>query len=103
MWDQGIHELRKGDHYLLVLWDLTIPSERPRRDSLRLLGTALLVAAVITVAAVLVAKYEIEVERYRKYVLIGIVGLILLASRFFIEWRSFGAIAEIHPRIETAS
>jgi hypothetical protein len=45
-WDEAVRELRKGDHYVLVLWDLKSPTERPRHDSLKLLGTALLVAVI---------------------------------------------------------
>jgi hypothetical protein len=36
-WDQAIRALRKGDHYILVLWDLKLPSEHSVRDSLNLL------------------------------------------------------------------
>jgi hypothetical protein len=82
-WDQAVHELRKGDHYFLVLWDLKVPSERPRRDFFKLLGVGLLVAVGIGIAAVLAAKYKIDVEHYRKYVLIVITGLVLLATGFF--------------------
>jgi len=49
-WDEAVRELRKGDHYILVLWDPKSPSEhppRPRHDSLKLLGTAILVVAVL--------------------------------------------------------
>lgn len=44
LWDQSIRLLRKGDHYILVLWDQT--SERPPHDSLKLLGTAILVIVI---------------------------------------------------------
>jgi hypothetical protein len=83
MWDQAVHELRKGDHYFLVLWDLKVPSERPRRDLFKLLGVGLLVAVGIGTAAVLAAKYNIDLEHYRKYVLIVVTGLVLLATGFF--------------------
>src|SRR5271154_3134739 len=43
-WDGAVRELCKGDHYILVLWDRKSPTERPPHDSLKLLGTALLVA-----------------------------------------------------------
>jgi hypothetical protein len=48
-WDEAVRELRKGDHYILVLWDPKSPSEHPPRpphDSLKLLGTALLVTVI---------------------------------------------------------
>ncbi len=44
-WDAALQQLRKGDHYVLVLWDLP-SSERPPYDQLKLFGTALLVIAV---------------------------------------------------------
>ena len=45
-WDNAIRTLRKGDHYLLVLWNQG-PQERPPYDSLKLLGTAILVIALV--------------------------------------------------------
>ena len=33
IWYQAVRELRKGDHYFLVLWDTEPPSEHPTRDS----------------------------------------------------------------------
>ena len=42
-WDEAVRELRKGDHYILVLLDLKSSLERPPHDSLKLFGTALLV------------------------------------------------------------
>jgi len=44
-WDAALRVLRKGDHYILVLWDLP-SSERPPYDQMKLLGAALLVIAV---------------------------------------------------------
>jgi hypothetical protein len=86
-WDQAIRALRKGDHYILVLWDLKLPSEHSVRDSLNLLGTALLVVAGLVVAAFLSAKYNINLDRFRKYLpapsprlaLVIYLGLFLLA------------------------
>lgn len=49
-WDDAIRRLRKGDHYLLVFWDQG-PQERPPYDSLKLLGTAILVI-VLGMAAI---------------------------------------------------
>jgi hypothetical protein len=45
-WNNAIRTLRKGDHYILVFWDQG-PQERPPYDSLKLLGTALLVIALL--------------------------------------------------------
>jgi hypothetical protein len=58
-WDQAIHELRKGDHYLLVFWDTKLPAERPKGDSFKLLGVALLIVAGIGIAVFLALKYNI--------------------------------------------
>jgi hypothetical protein len=45
-WDAAMQQLRKGDHYILALWDLP-SSERPPYDSLKLLGAGLLVAVAL--------------------------------------------------------
>jgi hypothetical protein len=66
-WDQSIRALRKGDHYILVLWDINPPSEHRIRDSFQLLGLSLLLVAGIGVAAVLAAKYNISLDRFRGY------------------------------------
>jgi len=96
-WDQAIHTLRKGDHYLLVLWDIEPGGKRPKGDSLRLLGTALLVAGALVVAAFLAAKYNIDLHAYGAYLLLVIVSLVFLASRSFrLLYRV--AIAWFHRR-----
>ena len=82
-WDEAIRTLRKGAHYLLVLWDLKPRSDRPKGDSLKLLGAALLIVAGILVAVFLAAKYNIDLDRYGKYFGAVIVGVILLASGTF--------------------
>jgi hypothetical protein len=38
-WDQAIRTLRKGDHYFLVLWDITPRSEHPTRDFFQTSGS----------------------------------------------------------------
>jgi hypothetical protein len=65
-WDGAIRVLRKGDHYLMVLWDIG-PIERPPHDSLKLLGTAIL---VIIVGSIL------------------ILGATFLSDHYNIHWRS---------------
>lgn len=45
-WNDAVRQLRKEDHYLLVLWDKG-PRERPPYDSLKLLGTAILLIALV--------------------------------------------------------
>jgi hypothetical protein len=45
-WDAAIRELRKGDHYILVMWGQRSSVERPPHDFLKLLGASLLVVVV---------------------------------------------------------
>jgi hypothetical protein len=76
-WDQSIRILRTGDHYILALWDLKAPNEHqgdlkppnahPVRDSLKLLGFGVLVAIGVVIAAFLAAKYNFNLDRFRKY------------------------------------
>jgi hypothetical protein len=82
-WDQAVRTLRKGDHYFLVLWDITSRSGHPTRDSLKLLGVGMLIAAGIAIAAVFAAKYNVDSHRFAKYVLALILGVYLLASGTF--------------------
>jgi hypothetical protein len=55
LWDESIRTLRRGDHYLLVLWDHKSSTGRPPHDSLKLLGTAIL---VIVVSVALIAGFS---------------------------------------------
>jgi hypothetical protein len=51
-WNDALKELRKGDHYLLVLWgaDPDPAANRPPYDSLKLLGASFLIAVLLIVA-----------------------------------------------------
>jgi hypothetical protein len=60
LWDESIRVLRKGDHYILVLWDERSSTERPPHDSLKLLGTAILVIALMLGFFVLLDHYGID-------------------------------------------
>jgi len=82
-WDEAISALRKGDHYFLVLWDLKLPSEHPTRDFFKLLGVGLLVAVGIAIATLLAVEYKIDLEHFRKHVLLIVVGLFLLVTGVF--------------------
>ena len=97
-WKLAIRTLRKGDHYLLVLWDSAPPSDHPIRDSLKLLGVGVLIAFGIVITGVLSAEYNISWERVRKYVpaptpgravfvFVGVFLLVLLGFRLF-NWLS---------------
>jgi hypothetical protein len=93
-WNLAIRTLRRGDHYILVLWDTKPPSEHPIRENLKLLGVGMLVAVGIFIVIIFQVKYNISFERFRKYfpapnphlALILFVGLFVLAlagSRLF--------------------
>jgi hypothetical protein len=82
-WDQAIRTLRKGDHYVLVLWDTIPASEHPRRDFFKLLGVGMLVAVGIAIATFWAAKYNMDSKVFARYLLIVIVGLYLLATGVF--------------------
>jgi hypothetical protein len=74
-WHNAIRQLRKGDHYIVVLWDIG-PRERPPGDSLKLLGAAVL---VVIVGVALFAGFDI------------------LAGRFNLHWRTDLAIQRTVP------
>lgn len=66
-WDQAVGTLRKGDHYILVLWDVKPPSGHSVRDSLKLLSLGMLIAAGVVAGAFLAAKYNIDLDRFKNY------------------------------------
>ena len=76
-WRQAIITLRRGDHYLLVLWHVKPPSERPLFHVFKLFGVGLFIAMGIGIAALLAAKFDISPDRYHKYLMIAIIGLVL--------------------------
>jgi hypothetical protein len=112
-WDRSIRTLRKGDHYILVLWDVKPPSEHPVRDSLKLLGLGMLIAMGVLVAAFITAKYNINLDRLRKYLpapsprleVALYIGLVLLAVGGFylfnwvlVAWLERKAKKDREPR-----
>lgn len=93
-WNLAIGTLRKGDHYLLVLWDTKPPNEHQMRGFLKLLGIAALVAVGICVLIMIQIKYNISFNRFSKYlpapnphlgliIFIGLIALALFGSRLF--------------------
>jgi hypothetical protein len=82
-WNEAIRVLLKGDHYFLVLWDTEPPSDQPVRDFLRPFGVGLLIAAGIAIATFFAVKYNVDLDRYGKYLPILIVVLVLLVSGAF--------------------
>jgi hypothetical protein len=63
-WKQAISDLRKEDHYLLVMVDQASRSVRPAYDRLKLWGTGLAIAGAAVGAAILAAKYNVDLDKY---------------------------------------
>ena len=89
-WNGAIKCLRRGDHYLLVMWDLTPPGERPRGDSAKLFFAGLGIAALIFVVVLVAGKLEPQWRWLQKkiptpnpHVMFGIFITIVLAGFFF--------------------
>jgi len=51
-WNLAIRTLRRGDHYLLALWDTTPPSEDPVSDFLKPVGVGMLITLGIGIAII---------------------------------------------------
>ncbi|HME12702.1 MAG TPA: hypothetical protein VKF79_07580 [Candidatus Acidoferrum sp.] len=62
-WYESIRQLRKGDHYILVMWDQQSLIARPPFDSIKLLGSALGVALLMLGFFVLSDHYGIHWNR----------------------------------------
>jgi hypothetical protein len=88
-WDLAIRCLRRGDHYVLVMWDLAPPTWTPVRDSLKLLASSLGLAALGILAVFIAPKFEPqwrwlqETLQAHWHVLFGIFITIVLAGFFF--------------------
>jgi hypothetical protein len=59
-WEEAVRTLRKGDHYILVLWDLEVPTDRSSHDSLYVLVSALAIIAALFAFA----SYEDQISRH---------------------------------------
>jgi hypothetical protein len=89
-WDLAIKCLRRGDHYLLVMWDSAPPGERPPGDSLKLLVCGSGIAALALLVGFILARFEPQwrwlresIPRPNPHVLLGIfLGLIALGLLF---------------------
>ncbi|MGB2900310.1 MAG: hypothetical protein WBB89_13660 [Candidatus Acidiferrum sp.] len=92
-WDEAIKRLRRGDHYLLVMWDVSPRSEWSVVYFLKILAGSL--GVIFLMFLVILAKEELEPQwkRIQKYiptlpspnphVLFGILIAIVLAGFFF--------------------
>jgi len=94
-WHQAIRMLSEGDHYLPVLWHAPPSSEHPVRDFLKPVGLGMLIALGLFILIFLAAEYNIDLDRFRKYLLALIlsVGLAFLAvggfrllNRVLVAW-----------------
>ena len=91
-WDLAIRCLRRGDHYLLVMWDFAPPGERPPGDSLKLLASALGVIALGLLVVYIASKFEPQwrwlqgkIPSPNPHVLFGIFITIVLVGFFFLR------------------
>jgi hypothetical protein len=92
-WDLAIKCLRRGDHYLLVMWDLAPSTWTPVGDSMKLLASSLGVAALVAALGILAAfigpKFEPQwrwlqgASQTHWRLLFGIFISIYLAVLFF--------------------
>jgi hypothetical protein len=63
-WKHAIADLRKEDHYLLVMVDQANRSARRTGDRVTLWTTAFVVVGVILGAELLAAKYNVDLDKY---------------------------------------
>lgn len=68
-WQECIHLLAKGDHYISILWDLGEPHDRPRYDFLKLLLAGILLAVVLMSATFLLDHFGFKVPQLRRIIL----------------------------------
>jgi hypothetical protein len=89
-WDLAIKCLRRGDHYLLVMWDSVPSGERLPGDSLRLLAWGSGIAALALLVGFFLARFEPQwrwlqerIPRPNPHVLFAVFVAIVLAGFFF--------------------
>jgi hypothetical protein len=88
-WDLAIRCLRRGDHYLLVMWDIAPYTWTPVRDSLKLLASALAIIAFAFLVFFISGKLEPQWSWLREaaqthwHVLFAMFIAIFLAVLFF--------------------
>jgi hypothetical protein len=88
-WDLAIKCLRRGDHYLLVMWDLASSGEKSPGYSLKLFASSLGLAALAILAALIAPKFEPqwrwlqEAAQTHWHILFGIFIATFLAVLFF--------------------
>jgi hypothetical protein len=63
-WKQAVADLRKEDHYLLIMVDQATRSIRPPGDQLKLWSTGIAIVGVIAGALFLAGRYHVDLDRY---------------------------------------
>lgn len=86
-WDQSIRTLRKGDHYILVLWDVKPPSGHPVRDFLKPVGLGMLMSVGLVIVIILASEYNINLDRFRKYLPAPNPRLLMIFYIGMFSWR----------------
>jgi hypothetical protein len=82
-WNEAMRVLRRGDHYILVLWDVEPSSDHPVRDFFKPFGIGLLIAVGIAIATFVSSTYNVDLDRYKRYFPILLVLMVLLVSGAF--------------------
>jgi hypothetical protein len=89
-WNQAVKVLNEGDHYLSVLWSENSPTERPPYDSLKMLGTALGMIALVLLGVFVSGKLEPQwrwlqknIPRPNPHLLFGVFVAFILAVFLF--------------------
>jgi uncharacterized integral membrane protein len=83
IWDESLAELRKGDHYILILLGLSgapVSIERPKHDFLKLIGTALLLVVGFAAAGLMAAKFNLDFAYWsRPLFIVGILAWVIFS------------------------
>ena len=88
LWDGAIRELRKGDHYILVMWDASSSAERPPHGQLKLLGTAIAVCCAMFALAFFSDRLS---QRFPQFPIPGwlVRRLVLWSAVGYFGWKYF--------------
>lgn len=85
-WMNAVRKLSKEDHYILVMIGQAGVSARPPGDTFRLLGSAMVIVAVVLGLSWASAEYNIDFGKYFPSWDTMSFGRVLLASRSPIFW-----------------
>jgi len=95
-WRSAINFLRRKDHYINVM--ISHAGLRPRGDQLKLWTTGFAIVAAISCAAILAAKYNIDLDRYlpsrsniQNLILLAWLVMIAASILYYLSRFIFGA------------